>query len=44
MRAFYCSHCRREISRCDDYNGTPHQIFEDAPRTDAHTPADDRDN
>jgi hypothetical protein len=39
MRAFYCSDCRREISRFDDYRGTPQQIFENAPRVDADTPA-----
>lgn len=44
MRAFYCSYCRREISRFDDYRGTPQQIFENAPRTDADTPAPDAQN
>jgi hypothetical protein len=44
MRAFYCSDCRREISRFDDYRGTPQQIFENHPRTDAQTPADGRED
>jgi hypothetical protein len=44
MRAFYCSDCRCEISRYDDYRGTPQQIFENAPRTDADTPADGRED
>jgi hypothetical protein len=44
MRAFYCSYCRREISRFDDYRGTPQQIFENHPRTDADTPADGRED
>jgi hypothetical protein len=44
MRAFYCTHCKVEISRFDDYHGTPQQIFENAPRTDAHTPVDGRED
>lgn len=44
MRAFYCSDCRREISRFDDYRGTPQQIFENAPRVDADTPAPHPEN
>jgi hypothetical protein len=28
MHAYYCSYCKREISRFDDYLGTDHAIFE----------------
>ena len=32
MHAHYCSHCKREISRFDDYLGTDSAIFETSPR------------
>jgi hypothetical protein len=32
MRAHYCSYCKREISRFDDYLGTDQAIFETSPR------------
>jgi len=32
MHAFYCSHCKREISRFDDYLGTDQAIFKTSPR------------
>jgi hypothetical protein len=44
MHAHYCSYCKREISRFDDYVGTDQAIFETTPRTVPDAPTNDGQN